>query len=699
MKYDTPGAPPDSRRLCALMFTDMVAWGAMTQRNEALAVEVLEHQRRIVRAALPAHGGREIRPVGDGFFISFGSALEAVRCAIVIQSAIAEHNRTASLEQRIQIRIGLHAGDVMEREGDLIGDSVNIAARIEPLAPAGGICLTAPVYEQIHNKIPEQVRLLERPELKHIETPLDVYRVVLPWEPARGGRERAVKRTRPRKRWPVAALALVLLGTLVGALLGSVALLRGTAKKPPVPGDSPPPIRSLAVLPLRNLSNDPEQASFAEGVTDSLTTDLYHIQALDVKAHQSVLQYKGGTKSVQEIASELGVDAVVEGTVQYLGDTLIINIQLIHGTTANHIWADRYTQHVSDMARAENEIVLAITDKIKVQLRPEEKTRLAVSRPVPPQAQKSYFWGRFHFSQGTEAGYRQAIRDYEQAIQLDRGFAPAYAGLADVYTAMSSTFYMAPREAMPKAETAARAALDLDPDLAEAHSALGYIQTFYHWNRVEGERELLRAIELKPSYSTAHVNYGSLLASQARFEEALKQLRKAQELEPTSAMISLSMEWMLFLAGKYQETLTQADHTLKLEPKMSFSHLQKGLAYLYLHNKPEALSEMKRAFAMEANTGNATTYAFGLAVTGKQQEAERVLDRFLEQSKGKYVCAYEVATVYEGMNNRLKALEWLRRGQQEKCDCLVWGAVEPMMRGIRTDPRYQALLAESGLLH
>jgi TolB-like protein/Tfp pilus assembly protein PilF len=456
--------------------------------------------------------------------------------------------------------------------------------------------------------------------------------------------------------------------------------------------------RSLAVLPLKNLSGDPAQDYFADGFTDSLTTDIAHIHALRVISFQSVQQYKGEhKKSVREIARELNVDAIIEGSVQKSGDTVIINAQLVQARADEHVWTARYTRNARNMLDMQNEIVLAITGAIRVQLTPQEKTRFATARPVDPEAQSHYFLGRFYFGMGTEADLYQAINEYEQAIRKDPNFAAAYEGIASSYSVLSS-FYLAPREAMPKAEAAARKALSIDANLAEAHSAIGYVDLFYHWNRTEGERELLKAIELNPSYSTAYLNYGLLLLTQARFDEALSQLRKAQGLEPTSALISFQIEWALFLAGKYSEVCAQAQHTLLIEPKMSGSYSQMGLAYLYLGDEEKALTNLKKAADMESNSLNVTFYAYGLAMSGEKEKAEQILNRFLEQSKGKYVCAYEVAAAYEGMHERAKALEWLRRGFDEKCDCLVWGSTEPWMGEFRQDPRYKAILSKAGLL-
>jgi tetratricopeptide (TPR) repeat protein len=202
---------------------------------------------------------------------------------------------------------------------------------------------------------------------------------------------------------------------------------------------------------------------------------------------------------------------------------------------------------------------------------------------------------------------------------------------------------------------------------------------------------------LNPNYSTARLNYGVLLLTQSRFSEGLAQLRKAQDIEPTSAIISFQIEWALFLAGKYEETIAQCRHTLAIEPKMAGSHSDMGLAYLFTGNKKEALTELKKAVDLEPNSGTTTNYVYGLAVSGEKEEAERVLDAFLQRSKGKYICAYEIASAYEGMRERTKALEWLQRGYDEKCDCLVWGNTEPWMEELRKDPRYKAILANTGL--
>jgi adenylate cyclase len=678
------------RRLAAIMFTDLVAFSALSQRDEALALQVLEGHRVLVRNAVKSHGGTEVKNTGDGFLLTFPSALEAVRCAVAVQTAIAAHNEEPTAGHEFKVRIGIHVGDVVMRDGDIVGDGVNIAARIEPLAPAGGICITGPVWDQIRNKLKERVVPIGRPDLKNIEVPVEVYRVLLPWEDAP-----AVRNPARSKRLSLTAVgAAAILIPLVG---GFAVWKGGAAPQKSVPTIAQRVLRSVAVLPLQNRSSDPEQAYFADGITDSLTTELAHVGALKVTSFQSVQRYKGeARKSMAEIARELKVDAVVRGAVQKSGDSIMINAELVDAASEHVIWGRAFTKQARDLLTVQNEIVLAVADAVKIELSAGEKKRFAASRPVNPSAMGHFYRGRAAFGLGSEKGFRDAIQHYNAAIELDPDLAPAYAGIADAYAALSS-FFIPPKEAMPKAEAAARKALALDPDSAEAHSALGYILGFYHWKLDEAELEMKRALDLKPSYSTAFQNYGLLLAAAGRREESIANLRQALSLEPTSAIASASLEWALFLAGKYDEAIAQSKATLAIEPSLAMSYSQSGMAHMYKGNSAEGLKLLKAGYEKEANSLTATFYAVGLAKTGKREESSRVLDKFIKDSKDQYVCAYEIASAFEGNGNRAMALKWLERGHEDRCDCLLWSNTEPWMYSILKDPKFAAILAEAGL--
>jgi TolB-like protein/Tfp pilus assembly protein PilF len=681
-----------------VLFLDVVGYSKLSVDDQHDLLAALNTTVRSSKSFLEAEqSGKLMRvPTGDGMALVFFSTPEApVRCAVEVARSLKENSAT-------EVRMGIHSGpvskvsDVNDRS-NVAGAGINIAQRVMDCGEAGHILLSKHVAEDLEHYRYWQPYLhdLGTVEVKHglrlgvvnfysdeIGNPALPRKLQIPAQPSP---------ISTKRKQSLTALTAICVLILTGTIIYKAVLL-GT-KRPAVSG-----LHSLAVLPLKNLSGDPAQDYFADGVTDSLITDLAHIHSLRVLSFQSVQRYKGDRrKKLPQIGHELNVDGLVEGSVQKEADKVMINAQLIEASTDRHVWAERYTHEARDMLDAQNEIVRAITDAIKAELTPTEKTRLNKARPIDPEAQSHYFLGRFYFSKGTEEGLRKGITEFEQAIAKEPNFASAYAGVADCYSTLSSQ-YLPPRQAMPEAEKAARKALEIDPELAEAHAALGYLNLFYHWNRAESERELLKALDLRPSYSTVYLNYGLLLLSEARFDEGLAQLQKAQELEPTSAAISWQIEWAFFLAGKYQETIAQCQHTLSIEPNMAGSYCDIGLSYLYLGDKEKALPALKKAMELDYMSATVTNYAYGLAVSGQREEAERVLNSFLEKSKGKYVCAYEVASAYEGMNERAKALEWIQRGYDEKCDCLVWGMTEPWMGEFRRDPRYKAILAKAGLL-
>ena len=678
-----------------VLFIDIVGYSKLSINEQNSAVDELIQLVRLTEQFQKSEAADRLIKIatGDGMALVFYTSPEGpVRCAIEISRTLKEH-------PRLHVRMGIHSGPVsgivdVTGRANLAGAGLNIANRVMNCGDAGHILLSKRTAEDLeeYDEWRPLLHDLGTCDVKHgVRVGLVNLFADGVGNPQLPKKIHVLAKHRTRTRWVAAATVLLLLGVIVASFI--FVSKKSTRSTSTIPG------KSIAVLPFENLSRDPENAYFADGVTDSLTTDLAQIHSLRVVSFQSVRQFKGEQhKSLPDIARALNVDAVVEGSVQQSGDTVMINAQLVQAATDEHLWAGRYTRKTRDLLDAQSEIVRAIADAVKIEITPKETKRLASQRPIDPEAQSRYFLGRFHFGQGTEAGFHAAISQYEQAIAKEPNFAAAYAGIASCYSSLSSSVHMPPREAMPLAEKAARKAIELDPELAEAHAAIGFIDLFYHWNRAEAERELRKAIELNPSYSTAYLNYGLLLVTESRFDDALTQLRKAEQLEPTSALISSTIEWALFLQGKYTEVLQQAQHTLSIEPRMADSYSYMGLAYLYLGQKESALAVLKKAVEMDYNSGHVTNYVYGLAVSGHKADAERVLAEFLERSKGKYLCAYEIASAYEGMNERAKALDWLRRGFDEKCDCLVWGTTEPWMGELRRDPRYQAILAKAGLL-
>jgi adenylate cyclase len=686
----------EQRQLMAIMFTDMVGFSAVSQRNEALAMELLEAQRSIVRAAVALNDGHEVKTTGDGFLIKFTSALNAVRCAMAVQTTVSNRNQKEPEDRRFQLRIGIHVGDVIVSGNDVAGDGVNLASRIEPLALPGGICVTGPVAEQVWNKLSAQLVSAGRPKLKNIDAPVEVFRVVLPGQPVPAGRSAY----RPRHAAPVSALTVVIASLAIAAGVFLVGPLVRSRKAPPgsPPSVDPRAIHSLAVLPLRNYTGDPQQVDFIAGLTDSLTTDVSHIRSLRVVSYQSSRQvYGDGARTIPQLAKDLNVDALLEGSVQKAGAKFLINVQLIHGPTDQHLWAEKFEEEGGDLLDAQNRIVLAVADKLKTELTGDEKQRFAAARKSDPEALKAYYEGRSRFVKSTADGYLQSISLYNRALKSDPNLAIAYAGIADSYAALSNV-YVAPMEAMPKAEAAADKALSLQPELAEALAAKGWVLAMFHYNLADGLAKLEMAVRVNPSYSTGHMYLGLLLAQQRRSDDAIANLKKALELEPTSPLISFNLEWAYFIAKRFDDTISQAKHTLTLDPNYWDSHQQMGLALFYKGDRVQGLRELELAARKQPDSVNVTNYALALSMVGKKAEAASQLARFLKDNGAKYVCAYEVASSYEAMGNRAQALSWMKKGYGQRCDCLVWGGIEPWLEQLRKDNEFKAILAEAGIL-
>ena len=500
------------------MFTDLVGYVALSQRNEALALELLKEHQELLRPLFTQHHGTEIKTIGDAFLVEFGSAVEAARCAVDIQKALTAYTSVVTPERRIQVRIGLHVGDVVYEEGDVLGDGVNIASRIERLAEPGGICLSEDVAHQVRNKIDGSLEQLGERKLKGIAEPVTVYRLVLPWEAGVSGLRRAFP-----ARWiavgPAAAL-LAAAGTWWMARRGG-------------PAVAPGQISAIAVLPLDNLMNDPEQDYFVDGLHDALLTELSKVSALRVISRTSVMGYRQEPKPVPAIAEELGVDAVVEGSVLHADGRVRINVQLIGARPERHLWADTYDRELGDVIFLLSELAQAIVGEINVTLIPTDERRLAGARPVDPEAYGLYLKGRYEMARWTPAAERRAIEHFQQSIRIDPSYAPAHAGLSYAYGILTQPLGQGDvREGISLARAGYERALELDPELAEAHAGLGYVHFFYGWDWSAAEREFRRALDLNPSSVDGRTGLGFFLAVMRRSGEAIPELERALELAP-----------------------------------------------------------------------------------------------------------------------------------------------------------------------
>jgi TolB-like protein/DNA-binding winged helix-turn-helix (wHTH) protein/Flp pilus assembly protein TadD len=459
-----------------------------------------------------------------------------------------------------------------------------------------------------------------------------------------------------------------------------------------------PPIRSLAVLPLESLSGDASQDYFADGMTDELITDLSQISALRVISRTSVMPYKGVRKPLAQIARELKVDAVVEGTVLRSGNQVRITAQLIQAPADRHLWAHDYEGDLRDTLALQNQVARAIAENIRVSLNPQEDAALKNNKAVNPEAYVSYLKGRYFWNKRTADGLKAAVAYFNQAVEEDPNYAQAYSGLADSYALLGDWQYavMTPREALPKAKAAAVKALELDNGLGEAHNSLAFCLDGFDWDFESAEKEFRRAIELNPGYATARHWYAWHLALVGRNDEAIAEMRKAQSLDPLSLIINADLAELLVIAHSYDESIEQSRKTIEMDANFGLAHNQLAQAYLQKQMYAEAIEELRKAIQLSGDSPTCTAnLARAYAAEGKRDEALKLLSALKKGSNPVYSRATEIAVVYAALGDKGQAMTWLEKGYEERFNPGV--LLRPGFDSLRSDPRFQDLQRRIGL--
>ena len=459
-----------------------------------------------------------------------------------------------------------------------------------------------------------------------------------------------------------------------------------------------PSIHSLAVLPLESLSSDQSQDYFADGMTDELITELGRISALRVISRTSMMSYKHTRKPLRDIARQLNVDAVVEGTVLRSGDVVRITAQLIDATSDTHLWSDSYQGELKNTLALQNSVASAIAAHIRVSLNPQEQAALHSATVVNPAAYESYLKGRYFWNKRTANGLSTALAYFNEAIEEDPGYAPAYAGLADTYALLGDWQYavMTPKEALPRAKVAAAKAIALDPALGEGHNSLAFCLDGFDWNFAEAGKEFERAIALNPGYATAHHWYAWHLALSRQYDEALDEMRKAESLDPLSLVISADLAELLALADKNDEAIRQSRKTLELDPNFGLAHNHLGQAYLQKHMTGDAIAELEKAVTLSG--GGATciaNLARAYVAAGRRTDALTLLEDLRARSTPLHPYASEIAVIYAALGEPDQAMAWLERGASDRFNPGV--LLRPGLDPLRGDARFANLLRRVGL--
>jgi serine/threonine-protein kinase len=501
---------------------------------------------------------------------------------------------------------------------------------------------------------------------------------------------------RPTIGWRRAgAFAAIAVALVIG---GALALNVGGWRDRALRSETRPRIESLAVLPFENLSGSTDRDYFADGMTDALITELSRISALKVISRTSVMPYKGAGRSLTQIARELGVDGVIEGSVLHDGNEVRITVQLIHGATDRHLWSDSYQREVGSILALQNDVARAVAREIRVALTPQDERRLASADAVNREAYDAYLKGLQYADQQTDEGQRRSIELLERAVQLDPQFALAHARLAMSY----ATFYMGgglePREFYPKAKAEALRALEIDDTVSEAYVALGRAMLYYDWNWPEAERHYRRAIELNPSNALAHWSYSGYFHTIGRFDAAMAEKILARDLDPASAFRTADVGYPPYYAGEHDEAIGHFRRALELDSRFYWANLWIGQVLVRQGQYQDAIAEIERAVNLsERNTRVIATLGHAYGLAGRTKEAQGVLKELRTRSSQDYVSAYYIAMVHAGLGMRDQALEQLNKAIDERQPFLVLLAVDPPFLPFQDDPRFQAIVRRIGI--
>lgn len=459
-----------------------------------------------------------------------------------------------------------------------------------------------------------------------------------------------------------------------------------------------PEIKSLAVLPLESLSGDASQDYFADGMTDELITDLGQIGTLRVISRTSVMPYKHARRPLPEIARELKVEAVLEGTVLRSGDRVRITAQLIQVPAEKQLWTHSYEGDVRDALTLQGQVARAVAQQIRIKINPREEAALSNKKPVNPDAYEAYLKGRYFWNKRTGNGLKTAVAYFDQAIDTDPNYAQAYTGLADTYALMGDWQYgvMAPKEAFPKAKAAALQALKLDHTLAEAHTSLAFCFDIYAWDWDSAEKEFKEAIELNPGYATAHHWYAWHLMVLGRNSEGIAEMRKAASLDPLSLIINADLAEALLVARDYNQSVQQSLSTITMDPNFAVAHYQLGQAYTQMQRFPEAIAEFQKATQLSgSDLGFKANLAYAYAASGRKSDAVNLLQEVKSGSNQNFSNAAEVAMVYTGLGEKDQAMIWLEKAYEEHFNPSI--LVRPCFDPLRADKRFQDLQRRIGI--
>ena len=678
----------EQRKLGAVMFADMTGYTAMMQEDEAKATLLRHRQRQTLDSLIPAHHGTILQYFGDGTLSIFDSSADAVRCGIAIQNELQR-------EPRVKLRIGIHSGDVVYDSEGIYGDCVNIASRIESLSVPGAVLFSAKVYDEIKNQRDIQAKPIGKFHLKNVKQPVEVYAganeglvIPLPGD-IRGKTVDPSSLSSFFRKRSVRLITLLAASIMITLIVALMFFLPGKNSN----------INSIAVLPLENLSGDSSQEYFVSGMHETLISELSKISALKVISRTSTIQYKSKKVPLRQIARELGVTALVEGSVIKEGDMVRINVQLINGQTDENIWSQKFDRELKNILALYSEVAKKIAGEIRIKLTPQDKERLVSAPLVNTEAYKHYLIGRHYWNQRTIQSYQQAIESYKKALDLDSSYALAYAALADCYILLGEQGGIPQIEAGLLAKEFINTALRLNANLAEAHASNGTWKLGFEWNWTEAETEFKKAIALNPGLAITYQWYGRMLGFIGRFDEALIKLAKAKELDPLSPVIVAYTSQVYIYSKQYKKSEEVLQQALKLHPNHTLLLHNIGELYIAQGRYGEAIAPLKKSAEESASAHYKAMLGLAYARANQRQEAINILNELLNSQDPRTISGFNIACIYLALGNREEALKQLEYGYEQRDVWIKELKAWPWFDALENESRYKELMRKLNFPH
>jgi len=664
------------RQLAAIMFTDIVGYTALMGRDEKKALELLQKNREIHMSSIEKHGGKLLKEMGDGTLAQFNSALDSVVCALEIQ-------KVSQRMLDVQIRIGIHLGDVTTNNEDVFGDGVNIASRLQSIADPGGIYISESIHEAVRARSEIDSEFLGEIQLKNVNHLVKTYFLRGDDLPVPSlSKKKELLKLRQKSLFRSTFFYFVIVFILVILSITGWWIFNRNAQ-----------IQSLAVLPVVNLSGDSSKEILLAGIHQGIRDEIANISALRVPSRTSTFKYQDGAKSIPEIARELNVDVIVETDLYETGDSVRMQVRLIKAFPEEHqLWSDTFQKATRNVLSIYDDIALAIARETNINLTSEEITRFTNARQVNPEAYEAYLTGMGHLYKLTRQSIDKALQYFDLSLKKDPDYAPAYMAIAFVWGVRMQQGFVPYIQAEPNLKRASSKAIELDSTLTEIHYMLAVFNTYFFWNWEDAEKEFIRTLDMDPNHAEARAYYAHYLNIMQRSIEATPQIDKALELQPYNALLQSIYGMHLNHTRQYDKAIALLRNTLEEDPD---NVTALSTLWTIYHNKgmyEKALEVAKILYTVKGENMAAEVLTNGYEEGGYKLAMERVAEAFILKKDTTYVTPWQIATLYTRAEIKEEALDWLEKAYEEHDANMPYISTDPIFDNLRNDPRFQDLL-------